>query len=298
MEGEALTEIHQITAKPYIGRKLQGDVDLLAHIQRHLEFAELTQVRLGHRVLGLDVRRAPAGAHEPDTQLVPPTLSTPGVTPELRIKLQVGPQRVPAGQGCGHTENQRFVIVFLLEGTEQSVPNNEHPAVVAIHVESVLRMVGPMIGRCDEKPFEPAKLGNMACMDPELIQQVERRHADKHHQWHTNHRQGQVEDPAQQETGAGLAQSGAEVVVLALVMHRMRGPQYVALMTHAVQPVVAEVIEHKGKHPGPGTLGRQFEQRQVLDGERVGQQAHALGEQACGGGQHPVLRLLMASATR
>ena len=147
-------------------------------------------------------------------------------------------------------------------------------------------MVGPMIGRRDEKPFEPAELGNMACMDPELIQQVERRHADKHHQRHTGHRQRQVEDPAQQETGAGLAQGSAEVVVLALVMHRMRGPQDVALMAHAVQPVVAEVIEHKGKHPGPGTLGRQFEQRQVLDGERVGQQAHALGEQACGGGQH------------
>ena len=126
----------------------------------------------------------------------------------------------------------------------------------------------------------------MACMDPELIQQVERGHTDKHHQRHAGHRQGQVEDPAQQETGAGLAQGSAEVVVLALVMHRMRGPQDVAFMPHAVQPVVAEIIKHKSEYPGPDALGRQLEQRQVLEGEGVGQQAHTLGEQAGGGRQH------------
>ena len=121
---------------------------------------------------------------------------------------------------------------------------------------------------------------------PELIQTVERGDADEHHQRHAEHGQRQIEDPAQQEAGAGLAQGGGEVVVLALVMHRMRGPQDIALVTAAMQPVIAEVVEHKGEHPGPDAVDGQFNQRQVLEGERIGQQPHAFGQQPGGGGQH------------
>ncbi len=126
----------------------------------------------------------------------------------------------------------------------------------------------------------------MAGVHPELIQKIERGHADKHHQRHAQHGQGQVEDPAQQKAGTGLAQGGGEVVVLALMMHRVRGPQDVALMPAAMQPVVAEVIKHKGEHPGPDTLGRQFDQGQVLERKRVGQQPHAFGQQPRSRGQH------------
>jgi hypothetical protein len=47
---------------------------------------------------------------------------------------------------------------------------------------------------------------------------------------HAEQRQRQVEDPREDEAGAGLAQRRGEVVFLALVMHRMRGPQHVALV--------------------------------------------------------------------
>ncbi|MNH88767.1 hypothetical protein D3C73_412810 [compost metagenome] len=147
-------------------------------------------------------------------------------------------------------------------------------------------MVGPMIGWRDEEPLEPAELGNVPRMHPELVQQVQRRNTDEHQQRHADDRHGQVENPAQQKPGTGLAQRRGEVVVLALVVHRMRRPEDVALVAHAMQPVVAEVIKDEGKHPDPHAVGRKLEQRQMFEGKRIGHQAHALGQQARGGREH------------
>ncbi|MNF07123.1 hypothetical protein D3C80_2072330 [compost metagenome] len=69
-------------------------------------------------------------------------------------------------------------------------------------------MVGPMIGRRHEAPFEPAQLGNVFGVNPELIEQVQRRDTDKHQQWYAEHGHRQVENPAQQKAGTGLAQRG------------------------------------------------------------------------------------------
>jgi len=123
-------------------------------------------------------------------------------------------------------------------------------------------------------------------MHPELIQQVQRRNTDEHQQRHAKHRHWQIEDPAQEESGTGLAQRCGQVVVLALVMHRMRGPENVALVAQAMQPVVAEIVEDEGKHPGPDAVGRQLEKRQMLEGERVSHQSNAFGQQPRGGRQH------------
>ena len=53
-------------------------------------------------------------------------------------------------------------------------------------------------------------------------------------------------------------------------------------MPQAVVPVVAEVIEDEGEEPHPEAAVRQVEQRQLLPGEGVGEQAEHLGEQAGG----------------
>ena len=79
-------------------------------------------------------------------------------------------------------------------------------------------MVNTMIGRGHEHPFEPAQLGNVAGVHPELIQQIERRDADEHQQGHAQHCHRQVENPTEQKAGTGLTQSRGEVVLLTLVM--------------------------------------------------------------------------------
>ena len=189
-------------------------------------------------------------------------------------------------QRGGHTENHRFGVILFLKGAKQTIPDNEHPAVIAIHVESILRMVSPMIGRRHKEPLEPAQLGHMAGMDPKLIEQVKGRHRDKHQQRHAQQRHRQVKDPAKYKPGTGLAQGCGQVVVFALVMHRMRRPQHVALMPKAVVPVVAEVIKHESKQPDPQAVLRQLQQRHILQRQGVGDQAHALGQQPGRGRQH------------
>ncbi|MDT4844627.1 hypothetical protein FQZ97_785930 [compost metagenome] len=131
-------------------------------------------------------------------------------------------------------------------------------------------------------------------MHPELVEQVQRPDGEEHQRRYPGDGHRQVKDPADEKAGTGLPQSGGKVVLLALVMHRMGGPEQVALVAQAVIPVVAEVIEDKGQQPDPGALRRQLEERQVLPGEAVGEKPHHLGQQAAGGGQHPGTQAVQA----
>ncbi|MNG89145.1 hypothetical protein D3C79_480010 [compost metagenome] len=140
-------------------------------------------------------------------------------------------------------------------------------------------MVDAMVGWRDQHPLKPAQLGNVPGMHPELVQQVERRHRDEHQRRHTEQRQRQVEQPREDEPAAGLAQRRGEVVLLALVMHRVRSPQHVALVAKTMQPVVAEVVQDKGQQPHPPGLRRQLQQRHVLERQGIGHQPHPFGQQ-------------------
>ncbi|KAF1060909.1 MAG: hypothetical protein GAK45_02381 [Pseudomonas citronellolis] len=124
-------------------------------------------------------------------------------------------------------------------------------------------------------------------MHPELVQQGQRCHGDEYQRRHADQGQRQIEDPREEKAAAGLAQGGGEVVLLALVMHRMRRPQHVAFMAHAVQPVVAEVVEHERQQPDPERTVRQAQQGQVLPGQRVAYKPDALGQQPRAGRQRP-----------
>ena len=115
-----------------------------------------------------------------------------------------------------------------------------------------------------EHPVEPAELADLLGVHPELVQQVDQRHHHEHFQRHAGDRHRQVENPAQQHAAAGLAQGGGQVVVLALVMHHVRGPQDVHLVPQPVQPVVAEVVEDDGQSPTPTSACGQGAKRHVL----------------------------------
>ena len=65
-------------------------------------------------------------------------------------------------------------------------------------------MMNAVVGWRDEQPLEPAQLGDMPGMHPELIQQIEGGNSEKYQRRHTEHGHRQVEDPAENEAGAGL----------------------------------------------------------------------------------------------
>ena len=98
-----------------------------------------------------------------------------------------------------------------------------------------------MIRWCDQHAIEPPKLADMLGVDPELVNKVDRVDRQKHLERHAEQEQRQIKDPGEQEAGTGLAQRRGQVVVLALMMHRMRRPQYRDLMTAAMRPVVTKI---------------------------------------------------------
>jgi len=141
--------------------------------------------------------------------------------------------------------------------------------------------------------IQHAKAADHLRMHPELVDEVDRVHGHENLERKANHEQRQIEDPAEQEAGARLPQRGRQVVLLALVMHRVGRPQYRDFMAEAVKPVVAEIPGQGGGNPQHDAARRQVEpgQRHVDDGEifeheSPRQQRQKLREVASGRVQH------------
>ena len=96
-----------------------------------IEFFEYGQVRRRLRIAGLHVRRPPAGAPEPDPQLVPPFGRVPCVKPQVVVHLEVGPDRIPVREWLAYAVDDRIVFQFFLKRSEQAIPYDQHAAVVA-----------------------------------------------------------------------------------------------------------------------------------------------------------------------
>jgi len=96
-------------------------------------------------------------------------------------------------------------------------------------------------------------------VDPKLVDQVGSTDGQQDLERKTHHKQGHVENPLKQETRARLPQSGRKIVILALVMHRMRGPQYRYLVAATVAPVVAKIPAYCGSNPEGYSARRRVE---------------------------------------
>ena len=180
-------------------------------------------------------------------------LRLPTVSGQGGVDLQIGPEWVPAVKGLAGAVDARLVSVFVFERTEQAVPHDQNTAVIFVQVPVIHRMVDPMVGRTAEPAVKPAQATDLLCVHPELVEQIDHGHHTEYQRRHAQHGHGQVKHPTKQGATAGLAKCGGEVVVLALVMHYVCGPQYGHLMAHAVQPVVAKVVQQQSEHPaGPG----------------------------------------------
>ena len=234
------------------------------------------------------VGRAPPGRLEPDAQLVAPAPRMPAVMDELPVHHGVGPQRIPALQQAARAVDTGLAVVFGLEGAEQAVPDDEDAAVVPVQVAVIDGVVHAVVAGRAEPAVEPAQAPHLLGMDPELVEQIDQAHDGKHQRRHAGQRHGKVEQPAQQRARAGLAQRRRQVVVLALVVHGMRGPEHGHFVAHAVKPVVAEVVEQQGQQPAgnAGPEGIVAPQRQVLEGQRVQTYAQQLGEDGAGLAEH------------
>jgi hypothetical protein len=212
------------------------------------------------------IGRAPARRLEPGAQAVAPAAGAGAVAGQARIDLGVGPDRVPALQRLAGAVDARLLRVLGLESAEQVVPEHQDAAVVLVQVAVVHRVVHAVVGRRGEPAVEAAERSDLLGVDPELVEQVNQSDHGEHDRRHARQCHRQVEHPAQQRGAGGLAQRGREVVVLALVVHHVGGPEDAHFMAQAVVPVIEEVVEHQGQQPagGRGPEGIALPQRGVV----------------------------------
>ena len=130
-------------------------------------------------------------------------------------------------------------------------------------------MVNPVVRRRHEDAVEDPEPAHDLGVNPELVDQVDRVHREDDLERKTGEKQGRIEDPAEEEARAGLPERRRQVVVLALVVDGVCGPQHRDLMAEAMKPVVAEVPGDRCEHPQRDATGRQVEpgQRHVDQGE-------------------------------
>ncbi len=237
-------------------------------------------------VAGCDVGGPPAGARTEHAQAVAPAARAPRVVGHRGVDLDVRPQRVPRAQRAARAVDRRLGRVLVGESAEQAVPDDQDPAVVAVDVAVVDRVVDAMVRRAGEDAVEPAEPPDVLRVDPVLVQQVDQRHRAEHLGRDACERHRQVEDPAEQRAGARLAQCRREVVVLALVVDDVGRPEQRALVPDAVLPVVTEVVEHQREQPDPRAVGGQPPRRHVLEGPGVDAHAQRAREHAADLRQH------------
>jgi hypothetical protein len=146
-------------------------------------------------------------------------------------------------------------------------------------------MVHAVVRRRHQDPVQHAHAAHHLRVHPELVDQVYRVHRHEDLERITEEEQRHVENPAEHEPGAGLPQRRRQVVVLALVVHRVRGPEDGDLVTVAMEPVVAEVPGECGRHPqrdaarrGVEPGKRHIDQREILEHEAPGDERQQLRE--------------------
>ena len=197
---------------------------------------------LGH-VLG-----APARVAQKHHHLVAPTLGIPTVVKHAGVHLHIGPQRVPTVERFAGAINARLLGVFFFKAAKQAVPHHPNAGVVAVQVFVVHGMVNTVVGGRAKPAVKPPQAANVFGMHPILVKQIDQRHDAKHHRRHAHQSHRQIKHPTADGASAALAQRGGQVVVLALVVHRMSRPKHGYLVAGAVKPVIAKVIQNQCQH--------------------------------------------------
>ena len=160
------------------------------------------------RVCCFHISRSPPGATKPDAQFVAPAPRANRVVQQVVVDLKICPDRIPVRQRLAHAENYRLVVSLFLERAEQPVPQNEYATIILVDIALVLRMMYAVVRRRDQDTIQDAQPAYELCVHPELVDQVDGANREQHLKRESDDEQGQIKDPAKQETGTGLPLRG------------------------------------------------------------------------------------------
>ena len=133
----------------------------------------------------------------PDTQLGAPALCRTGHLPQVGVVVQVALDRAEAVQRLADAVANFLVIALVGKSAEQTVPQDQDTAVVLVDAVVVLAVVHAVVAGRDQNAVQHAHAAYQLGVHPVLVQQVDQAHDHQHLPWDTEHRQGQVEHPAE-----------------------------------------------------------------------------------------------------
>src|SRR5438552_12747401 len=96
---------------------------------------------------------------------------------------------------------------------------------------------------CIQHPFERAEAVDKSRVDPELINEIEPMHQEKHPRCKAHQHDRCVKDPMQCTREPALAHRDAQVVTLARMMDDVEVPKQPRFVTHAMKYVVREIVD-------------------------------------------------------
>ncbi len=163
-------------------------------------------------------------------------------------RLELRADRIEAAKRLGDAVDRPRLLGR--EGPEQSIPDDQDRAVVAIDVLGVARVVHAVVRRRVQHRLERTEPAHELGVNPELVERAHRIGDHEHQRRDADHRQRQRERQAGERRQHRLAQRDRQVVVLALVVHGVRGPEQVHPVRRAVPPVVDEVDADERDDPG------------------------------------------------
>ena len=170
------------------------------------------------------------------------------VSNDVDPRLKHDAQRVVGRQRFDPAVTRLEVVALGDVGAKQAIKNYQHAAVVGIEIFKIGRVVHPVRRRRVDDAFKKAKLRDPLGVNPELIEQIDRKsHQNdlwrkaQQRQWRKEHqRQRDLAEPAE-------AIGGREVELIGRMVHGMIGPEPAHAVTRAVKPVVGK-LECKKQH--------------------------------------------------
>ena len=156
------------------------------------------------------VGRPPAGRHEPDAQLVRTMnarASASRASAAYTSTFAHSGLKLRSGRTCA--VDARLVVVFFVEGAEQTIPDDQDAAVVAVEVAVVHRVMHTVVRWRAEPAVEPAELADLLRVHPELVEQIDQRDRAEHQRRHADDAPsaGRRSNPAARRSRFGAARS-------------------------------------------------------------------------------------------
>ena len=134
---------------------------------------------------------APARRHGDIANLGAQAGGCPDIAGNAHPFVKRRPDQVEAAELPDNSVNGPLIVPLCLKGAKHPVPDDKDTSVIAVEIARVDRVMHAVVRRRVHHRLKPARHSrNYFGMNPELVDQVERRDEKDHRGWKTDQEQG------------------------------------------------------------------------------------------------------------